>query len=425
MKIKVNRVLTAKQQWVLWSYEHSNWKYLINYGAVRSGKTFIDNILFLAELQRVAHDAKINGDKRPMYILAGYSSNSIQNNVIGELRNSFGIDPKTDRHGHYHMFGVDVVPTYTGNIRGASAIRGMTAYGAYINEASLATQEAFQEIIQRCSKPGARIICDTNPDNPQHWLKTDYIDNDDPNAKIKTFHFVLDDNTFLPEDYRSSLKAMTPSGMYFDRAILGLWVTGEGVVYRDFDQRTMTIDRKDLPDNLTYSAGVDWGYDHPTAIEVIGRDDKDNYYLVDEAYGQFKQVDPYWINKAKEFQQKYGYQMPFWADTARTEHISNFNQHHINTKYGYKNILDGVEKVAGLIKQHKLYVVKGAAPNFLSEIYQYIWDDKTGMPKKEHDHAQDAVRYCIATPLHLEEQKKRFPRANKQKVRQTLRNLGI
>lgn len=313
MKIKVNRVLTAKQQWVLWSYEHSNWKYLINYGAVRSGKTFIDNILFLAELQRVAHDAKINGDKRPMYILAGYSSNSIQNNVIGELRNSFGIDPKTDRHGHYHMFGVDVVPTYTGNIRGASAIRGMTAYGAYINEASLATQEAFQEIIQRCSKPGARIICDTNPDNPQHWLKTDYIDNDDPNAKIKTFHFVLDDNTFLPEDYRSSLKAMTPSGMYFDRAILGLWVTGEGIVYRDFDKEKMVVDS--VPDNLRYVAGIDWGYQHPCSITVWGYDDAGNYYLVDEHTEQYKEID-YWTRVAQEMRQRYGPGLPFYCDTA-------------------------------------------------------------------------------------------------------------
>ncbi len=407
MKIKVNKVLTAKQQWVLWSYEHSDWKYLINYGAVRSGKTFIDNILFLAELQRIAIEAKKNNDKRPMYILAGYSSNSIQNNVIGELRNSLGLDPKIDRHGHYHIFGVDVVPTYTGNIRGASAIRGMTSYGAYINEASLATQEAFQEIVQRCSKPGARIICDTNPDNPQHWLKTDYIDNHDPEAKVKTFHFILDDNTFLPEEYRSSLKAMTPSGMYYDRAVLGLWVTGEGAVYKDFDERTMTIDRKDLPDNLTYSAGVDWGFDHPTAIEVIGHDSAGNYYLVDEAYGQFEQVDPHWIDVANRFRHKYGLNMTFWADTARTEHIQNFKGHHINAKYGYKNVLDGVEKVASIIKQHRFFVVKDAAPNFINEIYQYVWDEKTGAPKKEHDHAQDAVRYCIATPLWLAEQNKR------------------
>lgn len=109
----------------------------------------------------------------------------------------------------------------------------------------------------------------------------------------------------------------------------------------------------------------------------------------------------------------------------RTEHINNFRQHHINAKNGYKNVLDGIEKVASLIKQHKFYVVEGATPNFINEIYQYVWDEKTGAPVKEHDHAQDAVRYCIATPLHLEEQRKQYPAVDKNKVRRTLRNLGI
>ena len=424
MKIKVNKVLTAKQQWVLWSYQHTDWKYLINYGAVRSGKTFIDNILFLAELQRIAIEAKKNGDRRPMYILAGYSSNSIQKNVIGELRNSLGFDPKIDRHGHYHIFGVDVVPAYTGNVRGVGSIRGMTSYGAYVNEASLSTHEVFQEIIQRCSKPGARIICDTNPDNPQHWLKTDYIDNKDPKARIQSFHFTLDDNTFLDKDYVESLKHATPSGMYTDRSILGLWVTGEGAVYKDFDERTMVISRDTLPDNLTYTAGIDWGFDHPTAIEVIGHDKDGNYYLIDEAYAQFEQVNPHWIKVAHDFQKKYGNGLTFFADTARIEHISNFRQHHIKTEYGYKNVLDGIERVASLIKQHRFYVVDGAAPNFINEIYQYVWDEKTGAPVKEHDHAMDSVRYCIATPLWREEQARKQDK-NRQRSTGYLNDLGL
>lgn len=417
--------LAPKQLQVLHTYLHDDFDMLVLTGAIRSGKTFIDNLLFIFELRRVAQMAKDNHDKHPQYILAGASSDTINKNVIISCENQFGINFKLDRHGHYSLFGVDITPVSTKTLGGLAGARGFTSYGAYVNEATLGVEPVFQEILQRCSIDGARVIADTNPDNPEHWFKKDYLDNDDPRTKMLKFHFTIDDNTHLSKRYIEGIKARTPSGMFYDRSIRGLWVTGEGVVYRDFDQRTMTIDRKDLPDNLTYSAGIDWGYDHPTAIEVIGRDDKGNYYLVDEAYGQFKQVDPYWISKAKEFQQKYGYQMPFWADTARTEHISNFNQHHINTKYGYKNILDGVEKVAGLIKQHRFYVVKDAAPNFINEIYQYIWDEKTGMPKKENDHAQDAVRYCIATPMHLEEQKKQFPRVNKSKARQTLRRLGI
>lgn len=417
--------LAPKQLQVLHTYLHDDFDMLVLTGAIRSGKTFIDNLLFIFELRRVAQMAKANHDKHPQYILAGASSDTISKNVIISCENQFGINFKLDRHGHYNLFGVDITPVSTKTLGGLAGARGFTSYGAYVNEATLGVEPVFQEILQRCSIDGARVIADTNPDNPEHWFKKDYLDNDDPRTKMLKFHFTIDDNTHLSKRYIEGIKARTPSGMFYDRAIRGLWVTGEGVVYRDFDQRTMTIERKDLPDNLTYSAGIDWGYEHPTAIEVIGRDDKGNYYLVDEAYGQFKQVDPYWIGKAKEFQQKYGYQIPFWADTARTEHISNFNQHHINTKYGYKNILDGVEKVAGLIKQHKFYVVKDAAPNFINEIYQYIWDEKTGMPKKENDHAQDAVRYCIATPMHLEEQKKQFPRVNKNKARQTLRRLGI
>lgn len=423
--MSLNDWLAPKQLKVLHSYLHDDFDMMILVGAIRSGKTFIDNLLFIYELRRTARLAKANRDKHPQYILAGATSDSIHKNVIVSCENQFGVEFKLDRHGHYKLWGVDIVPVSTKTIAGLANARGFDSYGGYVNEATMGVEPVFQEILQRCSKDGARVIVDSNPDQPQHWFKTDYIDNNDPKTKKITFHFTIDDNTHLSKRYIEGIKARTPSGMFYDRAIRGLWVTGEGVVYRGFDQRTMTIERKDLPDNLTYSAGIDWGYEHPTAIEVIGRDDKGNYYLVDEAYGQFKQVDPYWISKAKEFQQKYSYQMPFWADTARTEHISNFNQHHINTKYGYKNILDGVEKVAGLIKQHKFYVVKDAAPNFINEIYQYIWDEKSGMPKKENDHAQDAVRYCIATPMHLEEQKKQFPRVNKNKARQTLRRLGI
>ena len=421
----IQNLMTKKQIQVLSSYVNDDWKYLILSGAVRSGKTYVDNYLFLLELRRVHQLANVRHDPKPQYILAGYSSNTIYTNVISSLQSQFGIELPVYRHGHYHLFGVDIVPAYTGSARGMNAIRGMTSYGAYVNETSLSTHDVFQEILDRCSVPNARVLCDTNPDNPQHWLKVDYIDkSNEPKNRIKAFHFTIDDNPTLDPTYVSTLKAVTPSGMYYDRSILGLWVTGEGAIYKDFDERKMVINRDKLPNDLTYMAGVDWGFDHPTAIEVIGHDDKGNYYLVDEAYGRHQQVNPHWINVAQKFRKKYGLSMPFYADTARTEHVRNFKDHHINANFGYKNVLDGIERVAALIKQHKFYVVDGAAPNFINEIYQYVWDEKTGAPVKEHDHAQDAVRYCIATPLWQEEQNKR---QSKDRTRSTryLNDLGL
>lgn len=156
-------ILTAKQQTVLQSYLHDDWRLMILNGAVRSGKTFIDNWLFLMEIRRIAKLAKKDGIKKPLYILAGFSSNSIYNNVISSICNQFGIDLKPDRHGHFHLMNVELVPSYTGTDRGVNSVRGLTAMGAYVNECSLATESVFQEILQRCSYEGSRIICDTNP----------------------------------------------------------------------------------------------------------------------------------------------------------------------------------------------------------------------------------------------------------------------
>src|SRR5699024_1463716 len=118
------------------------------------------------------------------------------------------------------LAGVKVVQVYTGSIAGLKRARGFTAYGAYVNEASLANEEVFKEIISRCSGDGARILWDSNPDNPNHWLNTDYINNEDDD--IVDFRFQLDDNTFLSERYRESIKSATPTGKFYDRDILGL-----------------------------------------------------------------------------------------------------------------------------------------------------------------------------------------------------------
>ena len=391
-------LLTKKQIEVLQSYLNDDWKYLILNGAVRAGKTVIDNYLFLLELKRIKQLAEKEKEPHPQYILAGYSSNSIYTNVISSIENQFGIVMNTDRHGHYHLFGVDIVPAYTGSVRGIGAIRGMTSYGAYINEASLATHEVFQEIVQRCSVGSARIICDTNPDIPTHWLKTDYIDNHDPKARIKAFSFTIDDNTFLAKDYVEALKAATPRGMFYDRSILGQWVTGDGIVYRDFDKDKMVISREQVPDDLEYYVGVDWGYEHPNPIILLGDDKDGNTYVLADYTKKHKFID-YWVRIAKNLQASFGRNLIFYADSARPDNVSEFQANGINCINANKNIMPGIECVARKMRIGQFYVVDTAASGLLEEIYQYAWDDKTGLPLKEndvrHNDRLDAIRYAI------------------------------
>ena len=203
---------TNKQIEVLKTVKKDDWFMLINHGAKRSGKTVLNNDLFLMELKRVRQIADTLDIARPMYILAGVSSKTIQNNILTEIYNKYGITFKFDKHGSFTFKGVKIVQAYTGTIAGLGGIRGMTAFGAYINEASLAREEVFKEIISRCSGEGARILVDTNPDNPTHWLLNDYIKNDDEN--ILSFQYSLDDNTFLGERYIKNIKASTPQGIF-------------------------------------------------------------------------------------------------------------------------------------------------------------------------------------------------------------------
>lgn len=358
------------------------------HGAKRAGKTVVNNDAFISELLRVRRIADEQGVDEPMYILAGTSSTSIQNNVLQELYNKYEFEPKYDKHGSFVFKGVKVVQVYTGSISGLKRARGFTAYGAYINEASLANEQVFKEIISRCSGEGARIVWDSNPDNPNHWLKQDYIDSDDD--MIIDFHFKLDDNTFLSERYKRSIKAATPSGKFYERDIEGKWSVAEGAIYADFDKDIHIVEKP--PDNIVrYYAGVDWGYSHYGSIVILAETHDGDTYIVDGTAEQFKYID-WWIDEAKRYIDKYG-DIAFYCDTARTEHIYNFKKNKIDAQYSNKSVVAGIEEVAKRWKNNKLFYVKDSIPRFEDEIYQYRWKQNAtkDQPMQEYD---DVLDWC-------------------------------
>ena len=325
--LNLSKAYTPKQIEILRACRNTDWFLLINHGAKRSGKTQLDNDIFLQELIRVRKTADKLGIDTPQYILAGYSMGNIQDNILTELSNKYGFQFKFDKFNNFTLFGVKIVQTSHGNISGLGRIRGMTAFGAYINEASLANQEVFDEIKARCSGPGARIIADTNPDHPEHWLLKDYIKSEA--AGIMSFHFCLDDNTFLDERYKKNIKESTPKGMFYDRGINGAWVSGEGVVYPDFDQNVHVItplQAKQIIFDRVF-CGVDWGWEHWGAIVVVGVKGS-SYYIVEEHAAQHKYIKD-WITVAKDIIRRYG-DVPFYCDPARPEHIAAFQNAGIN-----------------------------------------------------------------------------------------------
>lgn len=394
----IDQLYHKKQQEVLRRALTQDYFMLINHGAKRSGKTVLDNDLFLFELRRAKQNAAAAGIKNPQYILAASDLGSVHRNVLNELSGKYGIEFQFDKFNRFLLFGVQVCCFGHSKINDLGRIRGMTAWGAYINEVSVSNEAVFDEIKSRCSGDGARLLMDTNPDRPDHWLKRDYIDKADGKTIVE-YSWRLDDNTFLTDRYRDSIKASTPSGMFYDRAINGAWVSADGMVYPDFDQKIHYVSLSQVPvDEIAkWFVGVDFGWEHYGAVVLLGRTQDGRYYLVKEWAAKHRHIDG-WAEIALEIKAKLG-NINFYCDAARPDLVQKLREAGIRAIYARKDVLAGISEVASLYKQRRLFVVRENVQRFQEEIYSYVWKPGADEPVKENDDVQDAVRYAIYSDL--------------------------
>lgn len=390
----LNTLLNPKQQEVWNCFINEQPKILVASGAKRAGKTYVFIILFLM------HIAKYK-DKGLNFIIGGATQAAIRRNILDDMELILGKELKLDKANAVKIFGNKVYVFDGQNSDAWKKARGFTAAGAFLNEGTALHDKFVKEVLSRCSYKGAKVLIDTNPENPMHPVKTDYIDKDGQrlsNGKlnIKAFQFTLFDNTFLNQEYIESIVASTPSGMFTDRDIYGKWVAAQGVVYPDFKKEVHTLFKDEIKQiRMTeYFCGVDWGFEHHGSIVLMGRSEDDKYYLIEEHAHQHKFIED-WIDIANGIKERFG-NIPFYCDTARTEHIRAFENAGINAHYADKNVLTGIETVAKLIVENRLYINRDAK-RYLEEIYNYVWDSKSDKPVKVFDDVQDAVRYAIYT----------------------------
>lgn len=390
-------IYSAKQQDVLrYHYNHAYYM-LINHGAVRTGKTIINNDIFLDELQRIRRHAQSKGIIAPQYIIAGASIGNIVRNILNPLTQRYGFEFKLNKYNQFRLFGVVCCCVGHDDVGQLKPITGMTAYGAYINEGSLANREVFDEITKRCSADDgfeARIIVDSNPSGPQHWLKTDYIDKEnESNGKIKCFHWNLFDNPFLSQSYKDNLVATTPSGVFYNRKIDGLWSTAEGAVYRDICNENY-ID--ELPSISRYFVGMDWGYEHYGSMTIWGEAaENDNIYiLIKEISARYKGID-FWKKQAEWALKSYGYGIPFYCDSARPDLITELRSVKCWCPPIDKSIEKGIECVAERKKARTLLIYRPGIDLYEKQEAEYVWDERTGLPVKVNDDVMDSERYAV------------------------------
>lgn len=381
----ISDVFTPKQIQAL----KSTSRILVLHGAKRTGKTYILIIKFL----RLVASFKNKGYK---FIIGGATSSTIQANILDDMGAFIGKNIKLDRNKTFELFGNKILVRAGANSDSWKGVRGFTAHGCLLNEGTALHDTFVKECISRCSGEGARIYIDTNPENPFHTIKTDYIDKagdklENGQTNIEEISFQLADNTFLDPVYVESIRKSTPSGMFYDRDIMGLWVNAQGVVYKDFDSKVNIIDK--IPDDeiiLEYVGGIDWGFEHYGSITVCAYTQKGNYYLVEEITKQHKYVDDYWLPVTKELEKKYP-GIIFFCDSARPEYYSTFLDNDVEIFNGDKSVVPGIECVSSLFKTRRLFFIRSAIDRLELEISGYVWSNVKGKeePIKEKDDALD------------------------------------
>ncbi len=366
-------------------------------GAVRSSKTWLNNFLFCGLV-------RYNQGKGLHYIITGHTLGSIKRNVLDSIQAVFGIDCKTDSGGTFTMYGNKVHCLGADKVDSYKAITGMTAHGWYGNEITLQHENSIRECFNRCSGEDARIFWDTNPDYPEHPVKTQYIDRSgeklsNGRLRIKSWHFGLDDNPFLPPDYIEGLKANTPPGMWYDRAIKGLWVAAEGLVYELFDRNIHIAEPFTPPEQWQRIRSIDFGYTNPFVC-LWGTVDYDGrLYIYDEHY----QAQTLIRDHAAAIHKRGSVEWTV-ADHDAQER-AELNAEQIRTTAATKDVSLGLQRVAErlvvLPDGYPRLFVSGNCVNLLREFGQYVWEPmKDGKPvkeepHKEHDHSMDALRYMV------------------------------
>ena len=390
---------TEKQIEVFECFIYDNPKILICSGAKRAGKTYILTKIFISHIAQYKN-------KGYSFIIGGATQSSIRRNILNDLENILGREIRLSKDNHFKLFGNKVYVFDGANADSYKKMRGFTSYGAFLNEATTLHDSFVKEAISRCSGEGARIYMDTNPENPTHTVKTDYVDKDgqllsNGQLNIKAFNFTLYDNTFLNKEYIESIEASTPTGMFYDRDILGIWVASEGVVYTDFNKDIHYIKEADIKNVQfkKYFAGVDFGWEHFGSMVVIGLGLDNKYYLLKEYAYQHKDIE-YWVNIAKDIIKEYG-NINFYCDYARPDYINKLRVNGIRALNGRKEVIEGISTIATLFKTNKLLVLEDKVNLFKKEIYNYVWAKGKDEPIKQNDDVLDSLRYAIYTDIKM------------------------
>ena len=363
-------------------------------GAVSSGKTFAQILRWYTHIYDVP-----NGS---LLMMSGKTSESLYDNVVRDLVALNPYDIIVQRQPlriRVISKGIEIACADAHNERSWGRIQGKTVFGWLADEVTQYPYNFVKMAQSRC-RGGGEVwpkFWTCNPDQPEHYIKREYIEND--NLDVKNWHFTLDDNPILSEEYKNELKS-SYSGVFYDRYILGKWVLAEGMVYDEFDPSIHIVKPCSLPESWERIRGIDFGYTNPFvclwgAVDYDGR-----LYIYDEHY----QSRALMKTHAAAIKARGNNDCLTVADHDAQDN-AELREEGISTKNAKKDVIIGLQKVKARMKVQqdgypRLFITSNCK-NLIREMGLYRWNEarNTGNekeePMKENDHAMDALRYMV------------------------------
>ena len=237
--------------------------FVIADGSIRSGKTIACIIGFLTWSQ-----STFSGQS---FIIAGKTMGALKKNVIRpmlQILEAWGWSYEYIRSGTdarlevgsntYYLYGANTEASQ-------DALQGLTAAGAYLDEAALFPRSFIDQAVGRCSVDGWKFWMNCNPAGPHHFIKEEFLNPEEMRKKkVYHLHFTMDDNLSISQKRKEEYKNAWPHGsVFYKRFILGQWVAADGLIYQQFadNVKKYLINEEDLKEyNIMYAViGVDFG----------------------------------------------------------------------------------------------------------------------------------------------------------------------
>lgn len=393
--MRVYKKLTPKQNQLMQIAKGGLRRINILHGSVRSGKTWISLVLWCVWIRNMPTDKT--------YIMTAKTLTTLKRNCLDLLETLAG-----KKNFKYSMskkeavlYGRKIYLEGVADSEAESKIRGMTLQGAYCDELTLFTEDFFNMLLSRLSEQGAKLFGTTNPDNPNHWFKVNYIDRRDE-LDFFIMEFLIDDNTFLDKHYVEELKKEY-TGVFYRRFILGEWCSAEGLVYPMFDKALHVIDEIPAASGQEeYYISIDYGTLNPCSMGLWQLDDnvavriKESYYSGKQSKKQL--TDEEYYERLELLAGDYPVKLVI-IDPSAASFITTIRRHgRFTVRKANNAVLDGIRITGTLLQSGKLKIHQ-CCEDAIREFGTYAWDESSGEDKviKEFDHAMDEIRYFCAT----------------------------